>query len=167
MSTTISHDTFLEYFAPFTPSIKGAVVSTFSGGAVFGVFFAGWSADYYGRKITILIAAIIALIAGIIQAASVHVGMLICGRIVGGFAVGMMNMTIPIYNSEIAPPSKRGMISGLHGQFVGVGFAIANWVGFGCSYASGDFQWRFPLAFRKSRPHRTVALAPPILVSAN
>lgn len=25
------------------------------------------------------------------------------------------------------------------------------WVGFGCSYAHGDFQWRFPLAFRMSK----------------
>ncbi|RKU44667.1 hypothetical protein DL546_003583 [Coniochaeta pulveracea] len=74
--------------------------------------------------------------------------MLIAGRIIGGFAVGMMNITIPIYNSEIAPPSKRGMIAGLHAQFVGFGFATANWVGFGCSYASGQFQWRFPLAFQ-------------------
>jgi MFS family permease len=52
--------------------------------------------------------------------------MLIAGRIVGGFAVGMMNMTIPIYNSEISPPEKRGMIAGLHAQFVGFGFAAAN-----------------------------------------
>ncbi|KAK6373711.1 uncharacterized protein PV06_10334 [Exophiala oligosperma] len=148
VSTTISHPSFLEYFAPFNPSIKGAVVSTFGAGSVFGVWFSSWSADYYGRKITIMIAAVIALVAGIIQAASVHVGMLIAGRIIGGFAVGMMNMTIPIYNSEIAPPSKRGMISGLHGQFVGFGFAAANWIGFACSYASGDFQWRFPLAFQ-------------------
>ncbi|KAF2175993.1 general substrate transporter [Zopfia rhizophila CBS 207.26] len=148
ISTTIAHATFLDYFAPFSPSIKGVVVSTFGAGAVFGVFFAGWSADYLGRKRTIFIAAIIALIAGIIQAAAVNVGMLIAGRIIGGLAVGMMNMTIPIYNSEMAPPGKRGMISGLHAQFVGFGFATANWVGFGCSYASSDFQWRFLLAFQ-------------------
>lgn len=101
-------------------------MSTFNAGAVFGVFFSGWSADYLGRKKTIAIAAVIALVAGIIQAASVHIAMLITGRIVGGFAVGMMNMTIPIYNSEIAPPGKRGMIAGLHAQFVGIGFATAN-----------------------------------------
>ncbi len=35
-------------------------------------------------------------------------------------------MTIPIYNSEIAPSHKRGLIAGLHAQFVGFGFAIAN-----------------------------------------
>ncbi|KAL4938453.1 hypothetical protein BDV06DRAFT_231868 [Aspergillus oleicola] len=148
VSTVIAQPEFLEYFDPFTPSIKGAVVSTFGAGTVFGVFFAGWSADALGRKRTISIGAVIALIAGIIQAATVHVGMLIAGRIVGGFAVGIMNMTIPIYNSEIAPSHKRGLIAGLHAQFVGFGFAMANWVGFGCSYATGDFQWRFPLAFQ-------------------
>lgn len=36
------------------------------------------------------------------------------------------DMTIPIYNSEIAPPAKRGMIAGLHAQFVGIGFMVAN-----------------------------------------
>ncbi|KAK9367893.1 general substrate transporter [Lipomyces kononenkoae] len=149
VSTVISQPTFAMYFTPFTPSIKGAVVSTFGAGSVFGVFFAGWSADYLGRKKSIAIGAVIALIAGIIQAASVHVGMLIAGRIIGGFAVGIMNMTIPIYNSEIAPSHKRGLIAGLHAQFVGVGFAVAaNWVGFGCSYATGSFQWRFLLAFQ-------------------
>lgn len=112
------------------------------------MLFSGWAADSWGRKRTIMFAAVWAVIAGIIQAASVHVGMLIAGRIIGGFAVGIMNMVIPVYNSEIAPTSKRGLITGLHGQFVGFGFALANWIGFGCSYASNSFQWRFPLAFQ-------------------
>lgn len=47
-----------------------------------------------------MIAAVIALLAGIIQAASVHIGMLIAGRIVGGFAVGIMSKfsKIPLVN---------------------------------------------------------------------
>lgn len=48
ISTTISQPAFLEYFAPFSAPIKGAVVSIFSAGAFFGVIFAGWSADYWG-----------------------------------------------------------------------------------------------------------------------
>ncbi|GLB44183.1 putative major facilitator superfamily, sugar transporter (TC 2.A.1.1) family protein [Lyophyllum shimeji] len=56
------------------------------------------------------------------------------------------HMTIPIYNAEISPPNRRGLVSGLHAQFVGFGFAFANWIGFACSYAKGQFQWRFPLA---------------------
>ncbi|KAF9028039.1 general substrate transporter [Hymenopellis radicata] len=148
ISTTISHESFKEYFAPYTDDISGAVVSTFGGGSFFGVVLSGYLADKWGRKRTIQLAALIALIAGVIQAASVHVGMLIAGRIIGGFAVGMMNMTIPIYNSEIAPPRWRGLVSGLHAQFVGFGFAAANWIGYGCSFASGQFQWRFPLAIQ-------------------
>ncbi|KAL3417293.1 hypothetical protein PVAG01_11293 [Phlyctema vagabunda] len=150
ISTTISHPSFQEYFAPFNASIKGAVVSVFNGGAFFGVIFAGWSADSWGRKRSIQFAAACALVAGIIQTSAINIALLIGGRIIGGFAVGILSkdMTIPIYNAELAPPLKRGMISGLHGQFVGFGFATANWIGFGSSYASGNFQWRFPLAFQ-------------------
>ncbi|RDW59180.1 hypothetical protein BP5796_12104 [Coleophoma crateriformis] len=148
VSTTISQPSFLEYFAPFPASIKGTVVSIFNVGALLGVLFAGWSADYFGRKRTIQYASLFALFAGIIQASAINIPMLLVGRTLGGVCAGIMNMTVPIYHCEVAPPAKRGMIAGLHGQFVGVGFAIANWVGFGCSYASGDFQWRFPLAFQ-------------------
>jgi hypothetical protein len=49
ISTTISQPAFLKHFAPFTPSIKGAVVSIFSAGSLFGVLFAGWAADYWGN----------------------------------------------------------------------------------------------------------------------
>lgn len=49
VSTTISHQSFLDYFAPFNPSIKGAVVSIFGGGSFFGVLFAGYSADAWGK----------------------------------------------------------------------------------------------------------------------
>ncbi|KAL4925267.1 uncharacterized protein BDV17DRAFT_300427 [Aspergillus undulatus] len=102
----------------------------------------------YFSPFTHALGAVIALIAGIIQAATVHVGVLLASRVVGGFAVGIMNMTIQIYNSEIAPSHKRGLIAGLHAQFVRFGFTTANWVAFGCSYSTGEFQWRFPLAFQ-------------------
>ncbi|KAI0310356.1 general substrate transporter [Amylostereum chailletii] len=150
ISTTVSQPSYLKYFAPYTADISGAVVSTFGAGSFLGVMLASYTADAWGRlvhrKRTIQFAAVVALIAGAIQAGSVHIAMLIAGRILGGFAVGMMNMTIPIYNSEISPPNRRGLVSGLHAQFVGFGFAAANWIGFGCSYAKGAFQWRFPLA---------------------
>lgn len=59
--------------------------------------FAGWAADKWGRKRTILFAAVWALIAGGIQAGAVHIGMLIAGRILGGFAVGIMSELVVDY----------------------------------------------------------------------
>lgn len=49
ISTTISQPHFIAYFAPLTPSIKGAIVSIFGAGSFFGLIFAGWAADYWGR----------------------------------------------------------------------------------------------------------------------
>ncbi|KAF9034461.1 general substrate transporter [Hymenopellis radicata] len=147
ISTTIAHESFTEYFAPYTVDVSGAVVSTFSGGSFIGVVCAGWMADQWGRKRTIQFAALWALISGAIQAGSVHIGMFIAGRIIGGFAVGILNMVIPIYNSEISP-RVGGLVSGLHAQSVSVGFCVANWIGYGFSFASGQFQWRFPLAIQ-------------------
>lgn len=43
---------------------RGAVTSVFTGGAFFGAFFAGPMGDYSGRKITILVGAVIFLLGG-------------------------------------------------------------------------------------------------------
>jgi len=39
--------------------------------------------------------------------------MLIVGRIINGFSVGICSAQVPVYISEIAPPSKRGRLVGL------------------------------------------------------
>ena len=38
--------------------------------------------------------------------------MLIVGRIINGIAVGFESSQVPVYISEIAPPSKRGRMVG-------------------------------------------------------
>jgi MFS family permease len=45
--------------------------------------------------------------------ASQNIGMLIVGRIINGLAVGIESAQVPVYISEIAPPSKRGRLVGL------------------------------------------------------
>ncbi|KDN36024.1 hypothetical protein RSAG8_11110, partial [Rhizoctonia solani AG-8 WAC10335] len=120
-------------------------------GEAIGACFAAWSCDALGRRHTIAIAAAAATIGTVIQAAAVHIGMLICGRIITGMAVGCMVLTVPVYNSEISPPQHRGLLVGFSGQLIGVGSFVANWVGYASSYApesAKDFRWRFPLAMQ-------------------
>lgn len=38
--------------------------------------------------------------------------MLVVGRIINGFAVGIESAQVPVYISEVAPPSKRGRLVG-------------------------------------------------------
>lgn len=81
-----------------------------------------------------------------LQAGAVHVAMLIIGRLVIGFAIGVLTMVVPIYQAEIAPPHARAFIMSVESIMTAFGYVIANWVGYGCSFTTTSFQWRFPLA---------------------
>lgn len=106
--------------------------------------------DRFGRKRTIQIGAAIATLGGVLQCAAMNLPMILVGRIVAGWAVGLMSMSVPVYQAECAHPNIRGMIVGLTQQMIGVGFIISTWVGYGSRHTSdaSSFQWRFPLGFQ-------------------
>ena len=52
------------------------------------------------------------VIGSIIVCASQNIGMLIVGRFINGFCVGICSAQVPVYISELAPPSKRGRLVG-------------------------------------------------------
>ncbi|KAH7185625.1 general substrate transporter [Fusarium flagelliforme] len=151
MTDVIASKHFQNYFdTTSTSSIIGAINSTFSGGAVFGALFGGVIMDKFGRRKTIGIGAFICTIGGVFQAASYHLAMMLIGRIIAGFAVGLLSMSVPVYQSECASPKNRGLIVGLAQQMIGVGFIVSTWVGYGSHHMpdTSSFQWRFPLAFQ-------------------
>lgn len=149
MTDVIQSENFLAFFdtVPTSPII-GAINSTFSGGAVFGSLMGGLTMDRFGRRMTVQIGAMICLVGAILQSAAVNLGMILVGRIFAGWAVGLMSMSIPVYQAECAHPKIRGLIVGLTQQMIGVGFIISTWIGYGSHQASDSFQWRFPLAFQ-------------------
>ncbi|AEO68570.1 e2bf89b0-a55f-4e3e-86ec-976d65165d80 [Thermothielavioides terrestris] len=152
MTDVIASPNFLAFFNTDTGSpIIGAINSTFSGGAVFGSLMGGLTMDRFGRRKTIMIGATIALVGSILQSAAHNLAMILVGRIIAGWAVGLLSMSVPVYQSECAHPKIRGLIVGLSQQMIGVGFIVSTWVGYGSAQAHGDlgqFQWRFPLAFQ-------------------
>lgn len=64
--------------------------------------------DTLGRRKTIMIGAFINLVGAVLQAAAQHISMVLVGRIMAGWAVGLMSMSVPIYQSECAHPKTRG-----------------------------------------------------------
>ncbi|KAK5249636.1 hypothetical protein LTR16_006163, partial [Cryomyces antarcticus] len=117
MTDVIASPNFLDYFQTTNTSpIIGAINSTFSGGAVFGSLMGGFTLDRYGRKRTIQIGALIATVGAILQSAAVNMAMILIGRIVSGWAVGLLSMAVPVYQSECAHPKMRGLIVGLTQQ---------------------------------------------------
>ncbi|KAM5349966.1 hypothetical protein ACJ41O_006471 [Fusarium nematophilum] len=72
--------------------------------------------------------------------------MMIVGRAFSGFSTGMVYPTAPVYLAELSPPENRGFLVGLKGLMNTLGFFAAGWVGYAGSFASGELQWRVPLA---------------------
>ncbi|KAH6673430.1 general substrate transporter [Halenospora varia] len=151
MTDVIASPHFLKYFNTDQESpIIGAINSTFNGGAVFGALMGGLTMDRFGRRMTILIGGLICCVGAILQSAAAHLAMILVGRIFAGWAVGLLSMAVPVYQSECAHPKIRGMIVGIAQQMIGVGFIVSTWIGYGCAQAppTSSIQWRFPLAFQ-------------------
>lgn len=81
--------------------------------------------DRFGRKLTIQMGALISLVGAILQAAAMNLPMMLVGRIIAGWAVGLMSMSVPVYQAECAHPRSRGMIIGLAQQMIGIGFIVS------------------------------------------
>lgn len=71
--------------------------------------------------------------------------MLILGRLIAGVAVGMLTSVVPMYASEIAESSSRGMMSGLLQWMLSWGYLVAQWLGYGCSFNETSFQCKWTL----------------------
>ncbi|BCS21906.1 sugar porter family MFS transporter [Aspergillus puulaauensis] len=151
MTDVIASPHFLNFFnTTKTSSIIGAINSTFSGGACVGALTAGLTIDRLGRRGTIQIGGFIAMIGAILQCAAKNLAMILVGRIIAGWAVGILSMSVPVYQAECAHPRSRGLIVGLAQQMIGVGFIVSTWIGYGSLHApdTNSVQWRFPLAFQ-------------------
>jgi MFS family permease len=111
MALVIQSPHFLKFFNTVPESsIIGAINSTFSGGAVFGSLMGGTTMDRFGRRWTILIGALINLLGACLQTGAQNLAMILVGRILAGWAVGVLSMSVPIYQSECAHPKTRGIV---------------------------------------------------------
>ncbi|KAK4944923.1 hypothetical protein LTR10_015842 [Elasticomyces elasticus] len=171
VSTTLGQPSWFEYFDltqvatepryAYTNSIIGAMNGCFSVGGLFGALFNGWSCDYLGRRKTLLVATPIAIIGGALQGGAAHIAMFLIGRVLGGFAVGILVVLVPLFQSEIAPPATRGFLVSQHGVVLVFGYSLAAWIGVASYFSKNPaFQWRFPLCIQCLFPLAMLILTP-------
>lgn len=152
IATTLAQPAFHTFMFPKgthnVSSLTGAIVSLGSAGNAIGCLCNGLLLEKLGRKKTLLISTFFTIVGAIFQAAANGVALMIVGRFVAGFALGILNPTIPIYISELSRPQERARLVGVFGLLVAIGFCLANWIGYASSFAPGDGSWRVALAMQ-------------------
>ncbi|KIW32538.1 uncharacterized protein PV07_04071 [Cladophialophora immunda] len=132
--------------------ITGATNGLYSGGGILGCIFVPWLLDRLGRRRTIQIAAAVAIVSAALQGGSVHIAMFLIARFLNGFAVGMLDTSIPVFQSEISPARQRGRMVGAHGVLIVIGYSCAGFAGFGTYFATPTVSWRLCLSLQIVAP---------------
>lgn len=70
-----------------------------------------------------------------ISSGSINIGMLCAGRVINGLCVGIASAQVPVYITELAPPTKRGLLVGAQQWAITWGILIMFYI----SYVSYDF----------------------------
>lgn len=108
-----------------TTGLEGWYVGCALIGSIIGVAVAGMLSDKLGRKVTMLISALMFSISAIGCAVCGDFSQLVVFRIIGGFGIGVVSIVSPIYISEIAVPEKRGTLVSLYQLAITIGFLLA------------------------------------------
>uniref|UniRef100_U5EJ99 Facilitated trehalose transporter Tret1 n=1 Tax=Corethrella appendiculata TaxID=1370023 RepID=U5EJ99_9DIPT len=80
--------------------------------------------EYLGRKNTILATAIPFIISWLLIACAVNVGMVLAGRALSGFCVGVASLSLPVYLGETVQPEVRGTLGLLPTAFGNIGILL-------------------------------------------
>lgn len=91
---------------------QGGITAAMPAGSWLGALISGYVSDMLGRKKAIMLGCIIWVIGSAITCAAQNIAMLVVGRIINGLSVGIESAQVPVYISEIAPPTKRGRVVG-------------------------------------------------------
>lgn len=73
---------------------------------------------------------------------------LIIARLILGLGCGSLVATVPIWQSEVSSPHKRGAHVATTGIFAGAGTSLSLFLDLGMSSVPGSVGWRFPFAFQ-------------------
>ncbi|KAA1468280.1 general substrate transporter [Dentipellis sp. KUC8613] len=145
MSGIITGPHFRKFFHTPGSVELGTMVAVLEIGAFITSLAAGRVGDIIGRRGTLFIGAVVFGIGGAIQTFTTGFAVMVVGRVISGFGVGLLSTIVPIYQSEISPPNHRGALACM--EFTGniFGYASSVWIDYFCSFIDSDMSWRIPL----------------------
>ena len=112
-------------------------------GAILGAAVSGKISDILGRKKVIIATAVIFALGAIATGAAPNVEILITGRIVVGFAIGIASFSVPLYISEISPVKRRGALVSMNQLMITIGILVSYISDYLIANDANPFSWRW------------------------
>lgn len=134
-------------FFHLSPIETGWAISSALVGCLIGAFFSDFLSDRFGRKVTMLITAILFILNSIGTALPFSFSMFVLFRIIGGIGVGIASMVVPMYIAEIAPPKRRGALVGNYQLAIVIGIVLVYFVNYLIAL-QGDHNWNLNIGWR-------------------
>lgn len=127
---------------------EGVVTSSLLFGAAAGAMLCGRIADALGRRPTIIALAVLFFLGALLCVLSPGLGVLLCGRVLLGLAVGGASTVVPVFLAELAPAEVRGSLSGRNELMIVIGQLAAFIVNavIGTVWGEHAGMWRIMLA---------------------
>ncbi|KAI8388113.1 general substrate transporter [Radiomyces spectabilis] len=145
-SGVIGTEQYREYFHRPDAVLQGGINGALSAGCFVGALCAGFPADRYSRKFTLIGASALFIIGSLFQAVANGVPLLCVGRVINGISVGITSMVVPLYQSEVSPKEIRGRIVSVQQWSITWGIMISFWIQYGSQFIPGTAAFRIPWA---------------------
>lgn len=125
---------------------EGFLTGSLALGCILGCLLAGKTADRYGRKPGLQIAAAIFFFSSLGMAFSKTLPIFILMRFAAGIGVGMASMLSPLYIAEVSPAAIRGRNVAINQLTIVIGILVTNLVNYTLSDNGADaWRWMFGL----------------------
>jgi MFS family permease len=102
-----------------------------------------------GRRGTVILGNIVAIVGSVLQASAYSVTQLIVGRLCTGFAIGCISSAVPTYLSETGVEiGDRGPANAFNAILLISGVPLAYWIDYGFTKMNNQASWRVPIIYQ-------------------
>ena len=112
-------------------------------GCIGGAIGLGWIPDRFGRKPSLVLAAVFFTVSALWTAFATGYWSFVTARILGGVGIGLASNVSPIYIAEVSPPEMRGRLVSLNQLTIVLGIIFAQLVNYAVfRMATPEISWR-------------------------
>jgi len=116
------------YFGITNPAQSGWAMSSALAGCVVGAIISGTLSERFGRKLPLLLAAVMFTVSAWGAATAHNFEVFVAFRIIGGIGIGLASALSPMYIAEVSPAEKRGTFVAVNQLTIVIGVLAAQLV---------------------------------------